>query len=231
MARLPRLTLPGYAHHVIQRGNNRQAIFLRPHDYTIWLQLAAECAQQCHVAIHAYVLMDNHFHVLATPESADGLPKMMQALGRRYVRYFNDQHARTGTLWEGRYKSTVIQAELHLLSCMAYMDLNPVRAGVVGRPEDYPWSSYRHYVGQRVDRLITAHPLVWAMGNTPFSRESAYADLVQRGLDAPAQSALTEATLGGWALGDAGSVAALQKKIPRRVTKSAPGRPSASLAP
>ncbi|MEN9435448.1 MAG: hypothetical protein RIR09_103 [Pseudomonadota bacterium] len=227
MARLPRLTLPGYAHHVIQRGNNRQAIFLRPQDYTTWLQLAAECAHQFKVDIHGYVLMENHFHLLATPESSEGLPKMMQALGRRYVRYFNDQHGRTGTLWEGRYKSTVIQAATHLLSCMAYMDLNPVRAGLVAAPQDYPWSSYGHYLGHRADRLITAHPIVWAMGNTPFSRESAYAELVQRGVSGPTQSALTQSVLGGWALGTPGFVAELQQKTQRRVAKATPGRPPA----
>lgn len=229
MARLPRLALPGYAHHILQRGNNRQAIYLRPLDYTTWLQLAAECAHQFHVNIHAYVLMENHFHLLATPESAEGLPKMMQALGRRYVRYFNDQHGRTGTLWEGRYKSTVIQAETHLLSCMVYMDLNPVRGGLVAAPQDYPWSSYGHYLGQRVDRLITVHPIVWAMGNTPFSRESAYAELVQRGVGGAAQLALSQATLGGWALGDPGFVAELQKKTQRRVVKASPGRPPIAL--
>ena len=229
MARLPRLTLPGYAHHVIQRGNNRQAIFLRPQDYTTWLQLAAECAHQFKVDIHGYVLMENHFHLLATPESSEGLPKMMQTLGRRYVRYFNDQHGRTGTLWEGRYKSTVIQAATHLLSCMAYMDLNPVRAGLVAAPQDYPWSSYGHYLGHRVDRLITAHSIVWAMGNTPFSRESAYAEIVQRGVDGAAQLALTQSVLGGWALGDLGFVAELQKKTQRRVAKATPGRPPAAL--
>lgn len=225
MARLPRLTLPGYAHHVIQRGNNRQAIFSRPLDFTTWLQLAAECAHQFHVAVHAYVLMDNHFHLLATPESADGLPKMMQALGRRYVRYFNDHYARTGTLWEGRYRSTVIQAETHMLSCMAYMDQNPVRAGLASPTQDYPWSSYGHYAGQRVDRLITVHPIFWSMGNTPFSREAAYAELVKRVVGGPSQLALTEAALGGWALGDARFVTELQKKTPRRVTKGSPGRP------
>lgn len=229
MARLPRLTLAGYAHHVIQRGNNRQAIFLQPLDYTTWLQFAAECAQQFHVDVHAYVLMDNHFHLLATPEFAEGLPKMMQSLGRRYVRYFNGQHGRTGTLWEGRYKSTVIQAESYLLSCMVYMDQNPVRAGLVARPQDYPWSSYGHYLGQRVDRLITAHSIVWAMGNTPFSRESAYAERVQCGVGGATQLALTQATLGGWALGDPGFVAELQKKTQRRVAKALPGRPPTAL--
>ena len=119
MARLPRLTLPDYPHHVIQRGNNRQATFVRVADYQRLLDLLDENARLFEVAIHAYVLMSNHFHLLATPQTAEGLPLMMQALGRRYVRYFNDAQSRTGTLWEGRYKSTLIQADRYLLACMA----------------------------------------------------------------------------------------------------------------
>ncbi|HTH78359.1 MAG TPA: transposase, partial [Ramlibacter sp.] len=149
MARLPRLTVPGYPHHVIQRGNNRQALFVSKDDYEKLLALLEEFAKKFSVAIHAYVLMSNHFHLLATPESADGVPKMMQALGRSYVRYFNDRHQRTGTLWEGRYRSTLIQAERYLLACMVYIDLNPVRAGMAADPAEYPWSSYLYYVGRR----------------------------------------------------------------------------------
>jgi len=133
MARLPRLTVPGYPHHIIQRGNNRQAIFASVADFQTLLSLLDENAQKFGVAVHAYVLMDNHFHLLVTPTTADGLPKMMQAVGRRYVRCFNDRQGRTGTLWEGRYRSTVIDTERYLLACMAYIDLNPVRAGS-GRP-------------------------------------------------------------------------------------------------
>src|SRR6478736_10131315 len=129
MARQPRLTVPGYAHHIIQRGNNRQAIFTTSADYELLLDLLHEHAARQQVALHAYVLMSNHFHLLATPETVEGIPQTMQAVGRRYVRHFNAKHGRTGTLWEGRYKSTLIQAERHLLACMAYMDLNPVRAG------------------------------------------------------------------------------------------------------
>jgi putative transposase len=226
MARLPRLTLAGYPHHVIQRGNNRQLIFSSTEDYEMLLALLAENAAKFKVAIHAYVLMGNHFHLLATPESADGLPLMMQAVGRRYVRYFNDRHSRSGTLWEGRYKSTLIQTETYLLICMAYIDLNPVRAGVVTAPRDYPWSSHGHYAGQRTDKLITPHPLYWELGNTPFAREAAYTDLVRVGITNAQQSALTDATLSGWALGEPEFVANLQKKIERRVVKGRAGRPS-----
>jgi putative transposase len=225
MARLPRLTLPGYPHHVIQRGNNRQLIFATTADHEMLLVLLQENAVKFKVAIHAYVLMGNHFHLLATPETMEGLPQMMQAVGRRYVRYFNDRQRRTGTLWEGRYKSTLIQAERYLLAWMAYIDLNPVRAGLVPDPKDYPWSSHGHYVGLRTDRLITPHPLVWQLGNTPFAREAAYAEMVRAGLTRGQQVALTESALSGWVLGDPDFLAELQKHTDRRVSKAKPGRP------
>jgi len=160
MARLPRLTLPGFAHHVIQRGNNRQAIFFTSADYQMMLALLEESARKFGVAIHAYVLMSNHFHLLVTPQTQEGLPHMMQAIGRRYVRYFNDAQHRSGTLWEGRYKSALIQSERYLLACMVYIDLNPVRAGLAATPADYPWSSHAHYAGLRIDKLITPHALM-----------------------------------------------------------------------
>jgi putative transposase len=225
MARLPRLTLPAFPHHVIQRGNNRQPIFVTPVDHEMLLSLLADNAEKFKVAVHAYVLMDNHFHLLATPDTADGLPQMMQAVGRRYVRYFNDKQQRTGTLWEGRYRSTLIQTERYLLACMAYIDLNPVRAGLVLQPQDYLWSSHTHYLGKRVDKLITPHAMFWGLGNTPFAREAAYAEWVRNGVLADQQRALTNATLSGWALGDDDFVADLQKRTDRRVQKGQAGRP------
>jgi putative transposase len=225
MARLPRLTLPGYPHHVIQRGNNRQAIFAKTADYQRLLDLLDDNARQFDVAIHAYVLMSNHFHLLVTPHSSDGLPQMMQAVGRRYVRYFNDSQQRSGTLWEGRYRSTLIQTDRYLLACMAYIDLNPVRAGLVAQAAEYPWTSHGHYIGRQMDKLITPHPLVWELGNTPFAREAAYAELVQAGVNPVHQSALTQATLSGWALGEPDFVADLQKRTQRRVAKGQAGRP------
>lgn len=230
MARLPRLTLPGFPHHVIQRGNNRQAIFLDRADFEAMLTLLDENARKFQVALHAYVLMDNHFHLLATPSTDDGLPQMMQSIGRSYVRYFNQRHGRTGTLWEGRYRSTVIDAERYLLACMVYIDLNPVRAGIAQRPADYPWSSHGHWLGLRTDRLLTTHGLYWALGNTPFAREAAYAALVQSGLGERQLQALTQSALSGWALGEPDFVAGLQKLTPRRVTKAKPGRPPVAAA-
>jgi putative transposase len=231
MARLPRLTLAGYPHHVIQRGNNRQPIFASAADRQCLLDTLAETAAQFKVAVHAYVLMDNHFHLLATPEAADGLPQMMQALGRSYVRYFNARQGRSGTLWEGRYKSTLIQTERYLLACMVYIDLNPVRAGLVASPRDFAWSSHGHYVGLRSDRLLTPHALFWALGNTPFAREAAYAELVQAGIDSVQQAQITDATRSGWALGEPDFVAGLQKQTARRVVPKAPGRPFSANIP
>ena len=226
MARLPRLTLAGYPHHIIQRGNNRQLIFSSTADYAYLLALIHESAKKFEVAVHAYVLMGNHFHVLATPHTDTGLPLMMQAVGRSYVRYFNQLQGRTGTLWEGRYRSTLIQTDRYLLTCMAYIDLNPVRAGLVAEATDYPWSSHGHYAGLRADKLITPHPLFWALGNTPFGREAAYAEMVRSGVSADQQAALTRSALTGWALGSEDFVADLQKRTERRVEKVHAGRPA-----
>jgi putative transposase len=231
MARLPRLSIPGYPHHVIQRGNNRQPIFLSDGDRERMLALLQEHSVKQQVAIHAYVLMDNHFHLLATPETPTGLPAMMQAVGRSYVRYFNDRAGRTGTLWEGRFRSTLIEAKRYLLACMAYIDLNPVRAGSAHAPQDYPWSSHAHCIGQRTDPLVSPHPLIWAMGNTPFAREAAYANLVQAGVSPADEKALTDATLRGWALGSDDLIAELQRQTPRRLQRAKPGRPVSTRTP
>jgi putative transposase len=225
MARLPRLTVPGYPHHVIQRGNNRQPIFASSADYEALLSMLEEHSQKAKVAIHAYVLMSNHFHLLPTPETAEGIPEMMQAVGRRYVRYFNQRQGRTGTLWEGRYKSTLIQAERYLLACMVYIDLNPVRAGLAADPAEYPWSSHAHYIGRRSDRIVTPHPLYWELGNTPFARDAAYGELVRAGIPVQQQQALTDSALRGWALGEPDYVADLQRRTARRVSKTRVGRP------
>ncbi len=225
MARLARLTIPGYPHHIIQRGNNRQAIFSSSADYQYLLRLIEENAIKFEIDVHAYVLMSNHFHLLATPQTDTGLPLMMQAVGRSYVRYFNNLQVRTGSLWEGRYRSTLIQTDRYLLACMAYIDLNPVRAGMVAEPLDYAWSSHGFYVGARADKLVTPHALFWDLANTPFGREAAYADLVRAGISAEQQAALTKSALAGWALGEADFVADLQKRTERRVNKTKAGRP------
>lgn len=226
MARLPRLCVPGYPHHVIHRGNDRQLVFRDTADFETFLGLMQQYAQVEKVAVHSYVLMSNHVHLLVTPEEASGLPRMMQALGRRYAQYFNRRHTRTGTLWEGRYRATVIQTERYLLACMVYIDLNPVRAGMVARPADYPWSSHRHYAGFGTDRRVTPHALIWGLGNTPFEREARYADLVTQGIAAREQLSLTDSALNNWALGDDNFVQEIQTRISRRLRRSQAGRPT-----
>jgi putative transposase len=197
MPRLPRLILPDEAQHVILRGNNRQAIFFSDHDREQMLGTLAEVAVQHRVRIHAYVLMDNHLHLLATPATEDGLSRMMQALGRRYVAWFNTRHQRTGTLWEGRFRAGLVQGERYLLACMRYIELNPVRAGLCMQPEQWPWSSAAHHLGLKRDPLIAEHALYWSLGNTPFEREHAYRDFLAHGIASSEYQQLTEAVLRG----------------------------------
>lgn len=230
MARQPRLTVAAYPHHIIQRGNNRQMIVLDDADRQVLLALWLLHAQACKVALHAFVLMGNHFHLLATPETAHGVPAMMQAVGRSYVRYFNNRHGRSGTLWEGRYRSTLIETERYLLACMVYIDLNPVRAGLAEAAADYPWSSHRHYVGMSVDKLVTPHALFWSLGNTPFAREAAYRELVRAGVAPSQQQALTSAALSGWALGSEAFKRGLQDSTTRRIAPGQRGRPPGPVA-
>ena len=225
MARLPRLSLPGYTHHVILRGNNRQPVFKDNSDRQILLELLVRHCQNHHVYLHAFVLMDNHLHLLVTPQPDKALSKMMQNLGRDYVRYFNKRHTRTGTLWEGRFRSALIQTERYFLACMVYIDLNPVRAGMVAQALDHPWSSHAHYVGARQDKWLVPHALYWALGNTPFAREKAYAELVQAGTEEDMKHALTSSVMGGWALGEEAFTRSLQPMTSRRVSKVKAGRP------
>ena len=225
MARLPRLTAPGLPHHLIQRGNNRQSIFLDEVDCVRYLDDLAELSALHGLAIHAYVLMPNHVHLLATPAASDTLARLMQALGRRYVRWFNARHRRTGTLWEGRYRSTVVESDRYLLACMRYIELNPVRAGLVDDAAAYRWSSHRHQLGQKVDPLITEHAVYWALGNTPFERQLAYRRLFEQGPEEGETEAIRAATNRGWALGEADFIEQIAAKAGRRANPIRPGRP------
>lgn len=229
MARLPRLTLANMPHHIIQRGNNSGEIFVDAQDRLVMLDLMREMARRFEVDVHAYVLMPNHFHLLLTPRTEQGVPQFMQAVGRSYVRYFNNRHGRTGTLWEGRYRCTVLQAEQWLMATMVSMDLNPVRDGLVQRAVDWPWSSYAHNAGLQSDALISPHALFWALGNTPFAGM-----LLMSGPWRPVwmpiprrRSAMPHCVAGLWA-----SLISLKicNKTERRVKRQKAGRPSARTA-
>lgn len=226
MARLARLSLAGHVHFVSQRGNNGQNIFSDSEDRECFLALLKDSVRYGRVALHAYVLLENQFQLLLTPQDDTGLPRLMQTLGRSYVRHFNDRHRRSGTLWDGRYRSAIIDAKEYLLPCMAYMDSMPVRCGLVDRAEHFPWSSFAHYSGRQIERFISPHIQIWSLGNTPFAREAAYFERVQSAAQESAfESELARALLGGWALGTADFVASVQAKATRRVSKGLPGRP------
>ena len=225
MARLPRLVVPHQPHHIIQRGNDRQLIFRDHADYMVFLGWLGDAARQFNVAIHSYVLMPNHLHLLASPSEPTGLARMMQWIGRQYVPYFNRKYARVGTLWQGRYRATVIDSERYFMTCSRYIELNPVRAGLVENPGEYPWSSYMHHVGAKLDSLISDHPLYWALGNTPFEREAAYKNLIEQVLTSDEMSELNGATSSGWALGSEQFKMLLERQTNRRVRPAKRGRP------
>ena len=231
MARMPRLALPGLPHHVIHRGHNRQPVFLQDGDRRAWKEALADALQRTGVKLHAYVLMDNHVHLLLTPPEASALSKAMQFLGRRYVGGFNAVHGRSGTLWEGRFRAAPVETERYLLACMRYIELNPVRAGMVVRAEDHPWSSAAHHLGLRIDPLVSDHALYWDLGNTPFDRQSHYRAL----LEAPALEAertqITESALKGWALGSAEFRSAWEDRSPRALAPRPRGRPRREASP
>ncbi|WP_019677471.1 transposase [Arsukibacterium perlucidum] len=202
MARLPRLYLPGCAQHVIQRGNNREACFYNETDYKAYLSFLKDAAAKYQVAIHAFVLMTNHVHLLVTPENEHSVSRMMQAQGRKYVQYFNYTYGRSGTLWEGRYKSTVVDADNYLLTVYRYIELNPVRAKMVNHAADYPWSSYRGNAMGKPVQLLTPHVLYHQLGKTNNERQAAYQGLFKGLVSENDVATIREATNRGWALGD-----------------------------
>ena len=157
MPRLPRLNAPGIPQHVVQRGNNRQVTFFADQDYAVYLDRLKEYAKKYNVMVHAYVLMTNHIHLLMTPLEEKGVSKLMQSLGRYYVRYVNQTYGRSGTLWEGRYKSTLVDVDNYFLAVSRYIELNPVRADMVEHAAEYPWSSYQANALGKPIELITPH--------------------------------------------------------------------------
>lgn len=216
MARLPRYSLPGQPQHVIQRGNNRTALFADEPDYRFFIECLAEACVRHECRVHAYVLMTNHVHLLMTPDREDAIGKVMQSVGRRYVQYFNYTYQRTGTLWEGRYRATPIETERYLLTCCRYIELNPVRARMVPDPEKYQWSSYGCNATGRADRLVTAHSEYLALGRNDTERQMNYRSLFRDGIVESTITAIRNATNKGWALGDDRFQDEIEKLLARR---------------
>jgi putative transposase len=202
MPRKPRFYVPGMPAHIVQRGNNRQACFFDDNDYLTYLDWLRESADKAGCQIHGYVLMTNHVHLLVTPARAQSIGQMLQSLGRRYVQYVNHTYGRTGTLWEGRHKGSVVDADSYLLSCYRYIELNPVRAGMVTSPSDYRWSSYHANGLGADDKAITPHPLYLALADSGEARREAYRELFRAHLDPEVIQHISSATETGTPLGN-----------------------------
>ena len=194
MPRRTRAWLRDVPLHVIQRWNNRAACFFADEDYQCYLHWLKTYLDKYQCALHAYVLMTNHVHLLVTPGKAGSVSRLMQSLGRRYVQYINRQYKRSGTLWEGRFKASLVQAETYLLTCSRYIELNPVRAQMVTQPQDYRWSSYRCHAMNEGGEWLTDHPVYTGLGVTAATRAMAYQALFRTELDAEDLSTIRGAT-------------------------------------
>jgi putative transposase len=220
MARLPRLYLEDCPQHIIQRGNNRQVCFFTDEDYAFYLDRLHKAAEKYHVAIHAFVLMTNHVHFLATPSEETSISLMMQSVGRSYVGYVNHTYQRTGTLWEGRYKSTLVDSERYLMTVSRYIELNPVRAAMVEHAAEYPWSSYQSNALGKEIKLITPHDLYVQLGKTPSKRQARYRALFDGHMPSHTLDEIRSATNKAWVLGDA----RFQQQVEKATGRSAAPR-------
>ena len=225
MARLPRISLPFYPHHIIQRGNNRQAIFSKSIDYSIYLDCLGLAKEKARCRIFAYVLMTNHVHLLVEPSDDSGLGVLLQSVGRRYVRYFNQRYKRTGTLWEGRYKSAVVSRDEYLMVCGRYIEMNPVRAGMVGSPKEYPWSSYRFRAFGKPDQLLDEDPWYQGLGSIPEERQRAYRSWVSASFSRGEWDQIRDATQKGRVIGSTRFQNHVESMLGRRLTRPFSGRP------
>lgn len=218
MARLPRYGLPGQPQHVIQRGNNRCPIFFAPEDYDFFLLCLREASARHSCAIHAYVLMTNHVHLLVTPVNADGISRLMQSVGRRYVQYVNFTRHRSGTLWEGRYKAVPMDSEAYVMTCYRYIEMNPVRAGMVTHPGEYRWSSYHGNADGKPDEMVEPHALYRALGPDEASRRAAYRELFRAAIGEDALAEMRDAINKGWVPGSERFKRGIEAVTQRRVT-------------
>ena len=215
--------VPGVAAHVVQRGVNRQLCFEGDPDYLVYLSILGQAAAKSGCAVHAYCLMTNHVHLLVTPPAELACSSLMYEVGRRYVPYFNRRHQRTGTLWEGRFRSCPVDSREYVLACYRYIELNPVRAGMVDCPASYRWSSHRGNIGLRDDRLLSAHVEYLALADAAGSRHAGYRQFCADGESAQFLSAVRDATSTGIPLA-AESFKLRLAKNGSRVKRGKPGR-------
>lgn len=231
MPRRARIRFGGIPQHLIHRGNNRSACFFAEADYRFYSDSLLEGSRRYGCDIHAYVMMPDHVQLLATPKDDESLSHMMRYLGSRYVQYVNRVYRRSGTLWEGRFRSSLIDAEQYLLTCYRYIDLNPVRAGMVGEAGEYSWSSYGAHALGRSDRLIRDHPCYLALGETREARLTAYRELCRHRLDEKSLSAIRESINRGTPLGSERFKDEIEAALARPVRPGTPGRPRKNNTP
>ena len=223
MARHPRLVFPGVALHINQRGNNRQPCFRQDGDYLTYLGYLRYLAGKYECDVHAYCLMTNHVHLLLTPGEIDAGALLMRDLGRCYVRYFNRRYERTGTLWEGRFKSCAVESERYVLACYRYIELNPVRAGMVAHPSAYPWSSYAANAGFRDEPFVKENEVFRALASDRAARQTAYRALCEESIDPDSLKALRAATSGGYPLVSEAFKSGLELPAGSRIERGKPG--------
>ncbi len=224
MARLPRFVIVGQPQHIIVRGNNREPIFYTDADYQFYLEKLQQACEKHGCQLHAYVLMTNHVHLLITPQTEHALSKVMQMVGRYYVQYFNYSYQRTGTLWEGRYKATLIDSEHYLLTCYRYIELNPVRAGgMVDEPAEYPWSSYRYNALGMENKLITPHDEYLKLAKSAEKRQQAYQDLFSDYLTTKTLVEIRQATNKAWVLGSSHFKNKIEQQLNRQISPKPKG--------
>jgi putative transposase len=217
MARLPRFVIPGHPQHVIIRGNNRDPIFYTNSDYHYYLEKLQQACEKHDCDLHAYVLMSNHVHLLVTPNGKQGISKAMQMIGRYYVQYFNYRYQRTGTLWEGRYKATLIDSENYLLACYRYIELNPVRAGMVEHPSEYPWSSYPSNAAGKENMNLSPHLQYLKLAESAGLRQAAYRALFNDQLGDKTLDEIRTATNKAWVLGSNRFRGMIEDQLNRRM--------------
>jgi len=225
MPRRARLAIAGVPWHIIQRGNNRSVCFYRKQDYQYYLETLQEQATRYECAVHAYILMTNHVHLLLTPAESNSASLLMKHLGQRYVQYVNRSYRRSGTLWEGRFKSCLAQQDSYVLMCYRYIELNPVRAGMVQTLAEYPWSSYQ-YNGAGCDNpLITPHDVYLGLGNSDTDRQANYRNLFKVHLEQGSVEEIRRATNGNYVLGNKHFREEIQRMLKCRVSPGQSGRP------
>jgi len=225
MARMHRLSLAGIPQHILQRGNNHLPSFFSSDDYELYLDYLDDAAEKYDVKVHAYCLMPNHVHLLMMPNSTNGISRVLQDLGRRYVRNINYRYGRTGTLWEGRYHSCLVERGNRLLDCYRYIETNPVRTGIVNKPEDYKWSSYCHNAFGEPNAIIFPHSEYLKLGLTEQWRRFAYKKLFNTEIDVGVIREIREATQSNRVLGDDQFLQEIEAELSICISKKKPGRP------